>query len=71
MTDRRIDLFALRCRDLRDRVVADQLGFIDAVDMAYSAAIWAGLTDDLGDDAVQQVMAVAFCTVAPEQRAAA
>ena len=71
MSDRRLQLFALRCRDLRDCVVAGRLGFIDAVDMAYSAAIWAGLTDDLGDDTVQRVMAAAFCTVAPKQRAAA
>jgi hypothetical protein len=28
--------------------------------MAYSAAIWSGLADDLGDEAVQAVMRDAF-----------
>jgi hypothetical protein len=65
-----VDVFALRCRDLRDRIAAGRLGFIDAVDMAYSAAIWSGLVDDFGDDIVQQVMALAFGDVPPEQRAA-
>ena len=40
MNDRRLELFAVRCRDLRDRVAAGRLGFIEAVDMAYSAAVW-------------------------------
>jgi hypothetical protein len=68
---RRIELFAVRCRDLRDQVVDGRMLFIDAVDMAYSAAVWSGLADDLGDDVVQQVMAAAFGTVSSEQRAAA
>ena len=68
-TNRRLDLFALRCRDLRDRVLTGNLAFIDAIDMAYSAAIWSGLSDDIGDDVVQQVMAIAFGTVPSEQRA--
>ena len=69
MSDRRLELFAVRCRDLRDRVAAGRLAFIEAVDMAYSAAVWSVLADDLGDDAVQQVMALAFGTI--EQRTAA
>ncbi len=70
MSDRRLDLFAVRCRDLRDRVLSGNLAFIDAIDMAYSAAIWSGLSDDIGDDVVQQVMAVAFGALPSEQRAA-
>ena len=70
MSDRRLDLFAVRCRDLRDRVLNGDLAFIDAIDMAYSAAIWSGLSDDIGDDVVQQAMALAFGTVPSEQRAA-
>ena len=61
--DRRIDLFAIRCRDLRDQVAAGRLAFIDAVDMGYTAAIWSGLADDVGDDVVQHVMARAFGSV--------
>ena len=69
-SDRRLDLFAVRCRDLRDRVLNGDLTFIDAIDMAYSAAVWSGLSDDIGDDVVQQAMAIAFGTVASEQRTA-
>ena len=61
--DRRIDLFAIRCRDLRDQVAAGRLAFIDAVDMGYTAAIWSGLADDVGDDVVQRIMALAFGTL--------
>ena len=57
MSDRRTELFAMRCRDLRDRVAAGRLGFIDAIARPRSSS---DLVDDLGDDVVQQVMAVAF-----------
>ena len=55
-----IELFALRANDLADRVDRGSLSFIDAVDMAYSAAIWSGLVDHVGDDVVQKVLADAF-----------
>jgi hypothetical protein len=58
-----LDLFAVRCSELADRVVAGRLGFINAVDMAYSAAEWSGLVEMVGDDAVQKVMAAAFMRV--------
>jgi hypothetical protein len=45
---------------LADRVIAGKLAFIDAIDMAYSAAEWSGLIDAAGDDAVQKIMAAAF-----------
>ena len=32
----------------------------EAVDMAYSAAEWAGLIEAVGDDAVQAVLAASF-----------
>ena len=38
----------------------DQLGFIDAIDMAYTAADFAGLVDRYGDDTVQMILADAF-----------
>ena len=55
-----LELFAIRCSELAERVVAGNIAFINAVDMAYSAAEWAGLIDAVGDDAVQKVMAAAF-----------
>jgi hypothetical protein len=62
-TDRRIDLFAIRCRDLRDQVAMGRLRFVDAVDIAYDAAVFSGLADDIGDDLVQQVMGLSFGTL--------
>jgi hypothetical protein len=55
-----LELFALRCLDLADRVANHQLPFLDAVDLAYDAALWAGLVDEVGDDIVQATMAAAF-----------
>lgn len=63
MNDRRLDLFAVRCRDLRDRVMAGSISFVDAVDLGYEAAVWSGLVDGVGDDQVQAVMALAFGAV--------
>jgi hypothetical protein len=40
--------------------VGHGLSFTDAVDLAYSAAVWSGLADQYGDDAVQAVLARAF-----------
>jgi hypothetical protein len=57
------ELFALRTSELADRVSQGRLPFIDAVDMAYSAAQWSGLVDAIGDDAVQKIMAAAFGSV--------
>jgi hypothetical protein len=55
-----LELFARRCLDLADRVAENRMAFLDAVDMAYSAAEWCGLVDDLGDDLIQATMAAAF-----------
>lgn len=56
----RLDLFGARCRQLVERVRLGSMSFIDAVDMAYSAAVWSGLVDDVGDDVVQKIVADAF-----------
>jgi hypothetical protein len=56
-------LFELRCQTLVHRVRCNQLQFIDAVDMAYQAAVWSGLVDVAGDDLVQATMARAFMQV--------
>jgi hypothetical protein len=55
-----VELFAAKCAELADRVRAGNLGFIDATDMAYSAACWSGLVDLIGDDEIQKIMTVAF-----------
>jgi hypothetical protein len=69
---RQLEIFALRCIALADRVAAGEIKFLDAVDLAYSAAIWAdfpneieasGLIDSAvitGDDIVQATLAAAF-----------
>jgi hypothetical protein len=56
-----LDLLHERCLTLVDRVQAGELPFIEAVDFAYSAACFAGLVETYGDDAIQQVLARAFC----------
>ena len=69
---RQLDFFALRCIQLADRVATGELKFLDAVDLAYSAAIWAELPNAIeasglidtkvisGDDVVQATLAAAF-----------
>ena len=55
-----LDILYDRCRDLSARVCSGNLKFIDAVDMAYSAADFAGLVDVYGDDLIQSLLADAF-----------
>jgi hypothetical protein len=58
--DRQLPLFERRRTEIAERVNAGLIGFIDGVDMAYGAAVWSGLTDNVGDNAVQAVTARAF-----------
>ncbi len=58
--DPALDLLFERCGQLADRVVDGELQFLDAVDLAWSAAEFAGTVDRVGPDAVQQVLAAAF-----------
>jgi hypothetical protein len=75
---RQLEILALRSFGLADRVAAGELPFIDAVDLAYSAAIWADLPNVIdrsglinsniagastGQDIVQATIAAAFATV--------
>jgi hypothetical protein len=75
---RQLKILALRSFDLADRVAAGQLRFIDAVDLAYEAAVWADLPNAIdasglidsniagaptGGDIVQATIAAAFATV--------
>jgi hypothetical protein len=59
-TARRLEILALRSLELADRVAEGSIKFIDAVDLAYEAAGWSGLTQDVGDDVVQATLAAAF-----------
>jgi hypothetical protein len=63
---RQLARFAERASELADRVAAGRLRFVDGVDIAYEAAVWSGLSDDVGDDAVQRVLATAFATARPK-----
>jgi hypothetical protein len=55
-----LELFARRCLDLADAVAERRMAFLDAVDLAYEAAVWADLVAEIGDDVVQATMAAAF-----------
>lgn len=69
---RQLEVLALRCGQLADRVAAGEIIFLDAVDLAYSAAIWVDLPNAIeasglidtkiiaGDDIVQATLAAAF-----------
>jgi hypothetical protein len=57
---RQLELLALRGFELADRVAAGQIAFLDAVDIAYDAAVWSGLTSTVGDDIVGATLAAAF-----------
>jgi hypothetical protein len=57
-----LKILAIRTGELADRVGAGELQFLDAVDVAYEAAVWAGLVETAGDDLVQRVLAAAFAT---------
>jgi hypothetical protein len=75
---RQLEILALRAAELADRVAAGRLSFIDAVDLAYAAAVWADLPNVIdaaglvdrnisgapnGTDIVQATIAAAFATV--------
>jgi hypothetical protein len=69
---RQLEILARRCLQLADQVAAGQIPFLEAVDLAYDAAVWAGLPNAIdksglidvdvitGDDIVQATIAAAF-----------
>jgi hypothetical protein len=61
---KQMKLFAIRASELADRVSNGQIAFLDAIDLAYDAAIDSGLVDAIGDDAVQKILAAAFANAA-------
>ena len=56
---KQLEILALRSLELADRA-AGQPPFIDAVDVAYSAAQWAGLSETVGDDTIRLVLSANF-----------
>jgi hypothetical protein len=58
--DAMLDVLFERSCELAFRVEMGTLPFIEAIDLAYTAAVWAGLVDLAGDDLVQHVLACAF-----------
>ena len=62
--DRKLAVFTRNCRLLAERVAVGQLRLIDAADMLQSAAELSGLSEVVGDDVVQRIMADAFTACA-------
>jgi hypothetical protein len=54
---RRLEILALRSLELADRVAGGEIKFLEAVDVAYEAALWSGLIEIAGDDVVQATIA--------------
>jgi hypothetical protein len=65
MTAAPLDLLFERISALAERARDGGLPFIEAVDMAYTAANWAGLVDRYGDDFIQTILAEAFAARRP------
>jgi hypothetical protein len=57
---RQLEILAIRSFELADRVADGELELIDAVDVAYEAAICAGLAETAGAEVVQTILAEAF-----------
>jgi hypothetical protein len=60
-----LDEFRARCEAHARDVREGKLGFIDAVDALQNTAVAYGIVDEKGQDAVQLIMAQAFCEVSP------
>jgi hypothetical protein len=68
---RQLEILALRSLQLANQVAAGQIRFLEAVDLTYDAALWAGFPEAIdqsgllsgsinGDDVVQAAIAAAF-----------
>jgi hypothetical protein len=60
IADRQIEVLLLHATMLADRVAAGQIGFIDAIDIAYTAALAAGMDQTVGDDEIQAILHYCF-----------
>ncbi|HSP50379.1 MAG TPA: hypothetical protein VLN61_09385 [Pseudolabrys sp.] len=55
-----LELFEIRSRQMASKVNAGLISMADASDMLFSAAVWSGLLDNIGADAVQAIMSRSF-----------
>ena len=55
-----LEILAQLSIELADRVACGELRFFDALNVAYEAAVDAGLVDNVGDAIVQATLAAAF-----------
>jgi hypothetical protein len=62
-TTRQLEILAIRSFELADRVEAGEIALLDAVDVAYDAAFWSGLIENVGNNVVQTVLHEAFVGV--------
>ena len=60
IVDHQLEILFQRSCYLAEAVAAGAIPLLDAVDLAQSAAEWAGVIDNAGPDAVQAVLAAAF-----------
>jgi hypothetical protein len=56
LNTKQLVLFQYRCQEVAEKVNAGVMPFVDGVDLLYSAAVWSGLSESVGDDAVQKIM---------------
>lgn len=63
-----LSLLAIRASELADQVTRGQINFLDAIDLAYDAAVSAGLVDAVGDDQIQKLLAAAFGGIGAENQ---
>jgi hypothetical protein len=60
-----LEILARHSFELADRVAAGELEFLDAVDVAFDAAVASGLEESVGFDVIQIVLATSFEKVRP------
>jgi hypothetical protein len=60
LADRQLALLHFHATMLVDRVEAGLIGFIDAIDLAYQAALAAGMDQTVGDDEIQAILYACF-----------
>jgi hypothetical protein len=60
-----LEILARHSFELAERVAAGELEFLDAVDVAFDAAVASGLEESVGFDVIQIVLAASFEKVRP------
>lgn len=59
----RLEVFELRCQARAMLVRYGALDFLDAVDILQEGAVFSGLVQEIGQDAVQRILALEFLNV--------